>query len=289
MARSVQTSPSAPVDPDLIAPTAERWQAMTEAERAAFLERSLAALQREAELMPEGRPHITAKMGVNEVLRDWFARIGRRIYLASELPVHYPGERIFAPDLMAVLDVEDTGYDDERMAWVVAREGRGLDLVMEILHAGDPHKDLYDNVVEYARLGIPEYFVYDRRRQRVVGYRLPRGGGRYEQLRPRGGLLSSRVLGLELGIVDNQLRFSTGGAEIPETRELLGRVNALVDGLERKAEAETAARLEAERRAEAANARAEEAERRAEAEAAARSALELRLAELLARTGGGES
>ncbi|XXY53191.1 hypothetical protein WME91_18855 [Sorangium sp. So ce269] len=32
--------------------------------------------------------------------------------------------------------------DDPRMAWVVADEGRGMSLVMEVLHPGDRNKDL---------------------------------------------------------------------------------------------------------------------------------------------------
>jgi Uma2 family endonuclease len=72
--------------------------------------------------------------------------------------------------VLAVLDVPQP-EDDERMAWVVADEGKGLDLVLEVLHHADRNKDLVENVERYARLGIPEYFVYDRARQRIHGHR----------------------------------------------------------------------------------------------------------------------
>lgn len=171
-------------------------------------------------------------------------------------------------------DVEDTWQDDERMAWVVAQEGRGLDLVLEILHAGDPRKDLLDNVLTYGRLGIPEYFVYDRRRQRVSGFRLPfPGSSRYEPIKTRGGTLRSQVLGLDLGMVEGRLRFSTGGSEILETREINERLNVTLDRLEIKAEAEA-------QRAEAEAAARVEAERRV-------AELEQRLAALLAKSGEG--
>lgn len=278
---------------------------MSQAERDAFLDRALAALQGEAALMAEGSPHITSKTGAFELLRDYFRRAGRGVYLRSELPVHYPGERVFAPDLMAVLDVPDPWLDDKRMAWVVAEEGRGVDFVMEILHRGNPQKDLLDNVLDYARMGIPEYFVYDRRRARVLGFRLPfPNGGRYEPIKARGGRLASRQLGLELAIVGGHLRFSSNGADIPETRDLLERANAMLDELEDRAEeaerqlseaterleAEALARRDAERRAEEAAQRAEEATqradeatRRAEAETALRQDLERQLSELRGR------
>ena len=277
----------------LVAPTAERWRAMSKAERDAFLEASLAALQQEEARLSEGSPHSTAKTAAWQLLRDHFDRVGRPIFIRAELPVHYPGERVFTPDLIAVLDVEDPWMHDERMAWVVAQEGRGVDLALEILHSGDPSKDLLDNVLEYARLGIPEYFIYDRRKLRVLGYRLPfPGSGRYEPIKVHGGKLRSEVLGMELAIIGGRLRFSIGGSAVLDTRELNERLGQALDELELKVEAEAEARLAAERRAEAEGYRAQaeavarfQAERRAEAEAAARAELERQIAELRARLG----
>ena len=45
----------------------------------------------------------------------------------------YPGEPVFTPDVLAVLGVTEP-EDDPRLAWVVADEGKGLDLVIEVLH-----------------------------------------------------------------------------------------------------------------------------------------------------------
>lgn len=45
-----------------------------------------------------------------------------RIYLAAALPIYYPAEPLFAPDLLAVLDVEDAERDKQ----VVSAEGQGL-------------------------------------------------------------------------------------------------------------------------------------------------------------------
>lgn len=284
MAKALPLTLEAPHLPVPVAPSAERWAAMSQRERDAFIDEAIAALHQEELRVGEGSPHSRAKAGIRQVLGEYFSRIGRKIYLASELQVHYPGEPVFAPDLIAVADVEDPGDDDTRMAWIVATEGRGPDLALEVNHQGDRKKDLMDNVVTFARLGISEYVIYDRLKQRVLGYRLPfPGAGRYQPMVSRGGLLSSAVLGLDLRVVDGRLRFFYGGAAIPETRELLARVTAMVDELEQKAEAEAQrADLEAHRAAVAAQ-RADAEARRADAEAAARAELERRLAELMAR------
>ena len=59
--------------------------------------------------------------------------------------------------------------DDERMAWVVAEEERGIDLALEVFHKEDRQKDLVEDVERFARIGISEYFVYDRGYQELKG------------------------------------------------------------------------------------------------------------------------
>lgn len=262
-----------------VTPSPEAWAALSPAEQDAFRLAVYAALERQAELMPEGKPHSTAKISAFSVLSDFYDRIGRHVYLATDLPVLYPGEAAFCPDLIAVLDVEDPGVADTRPWWMVSREGRGIDLALEILYSGDRQKDLVSNLARFARLGIPEYFVYDRKNQRTYGYRLVApGASTYRTIPPRSGRLASKVLGLELGVVDDRLRFFYGEAEVPEARELIGRLDALVEQRERRLEEEIALRLEAERRL------AEEIAAR-EAEVEARLKAEAQVAELLARLG----
>lgn len=277
--------PSLPLpQPPLLTPSVEDWRAMSADDREAFVEQVRAALQREWELAPaEGVPHISAKFGIRAVLDGYYSRIGRKIYLATELAILFPGEPAFAPDFMAVADVEETGEDDTRMAWVVADEGKGPDLVLEVLHAGSRQKDLYENVRFYAELGIAEYFVFDRKRLALHGFRLPAAAaGRYGPIPARGGVLASAVLGLDLSIEGHKLRFSHAGAVIPEVQELLGRATRMLDAVEARAEAaEQRAEAEAQR-ADVAAQRAEIASQRADAAEAARAELERRLAELLA-------
>lgn len=244
---------------------------MSTAAQDAFIESATDALNQQRLLMGEGRPHGRARMNIASVLGDFFERAGRPVYLASDLPVHYPGEPVFSPDLMAVLNVEDPGDADLRQAWVVAREGCGLDLALEILYHGDQRKDLVDNVIDYARLGIREYIIYDRRRQRLIGYRLSPGRSRYDPIPLRAGRLHSDVLGLDLAIIDDKLRFFLLGGMIPESRELLAQANRMIDDVQDRLAAEEQARVAAE-------AARVEAEERATAEAIARNDVEERIA-----------
>ncbi len=239
-----------------IAPTVEAWRAMTPAERERFLVQANDALSDPLRTMQEGRPHRRAKTRAADMLGLHFKAMGRVIYVQEEMAVLYPGEQVFTPDVLAVVDVPQAD-DDARMAWVVADEGRGLDLALEVLHRGDRHKDLVANVERYARLGIAEYFVYDRARQQIHGHRLPVGARRYERIVPQGGRYHSTVLGLELSILGDELRFFQGMAELPGTSELLDRLNGMVESLGAKAE-------RAEAKAERAEVKAERAEVKAE-------------------------
>lgn len=184
--------------------------------------------------MSEGRPHFAAKVQTTDTLGLYFRSTGRRIYIAEELSVLYPGEASFSPDVLAVRDV-DQPEDDQRLAWVVADEGRGLDWVLEVLHNGDRKKDLVDNVERYAHLQIPEYFIYDKRQQRIVGYRLPAPGATsYERIVPQVGRHHSNVLDVDLVIAGGKLRFYHGMSELFGSGDWIGRLQGMVEDLEHK-------------------------------------------------------
>jgi Uma2 family endonuclease len=226
-------------------------------------ERVVAALPgevTEAEMSPpEGDRHFLAKVRALDALRGYFTRQRRRVYLAAELPVYYPGERRFAPDLLAVLDVEP----HERDKWVVSAEGKGLDFVLEVHVGGDRKKDAEQNVERYARLGIPEYFIYDRGRQKLVGWRLPGPGARaYVPILPQHGRYGSALLGLELRVEDERLRFYAGHALLLESEELIARLEGLISGLQQRADDEARGREEEKRLREEEKRLREEAERR---------------------------
>ncbi len=226
------------------APAQELWDRMTAEQRRAVV----AELPSEIPLaMPEGDYHRVPKEKARESLSEHYRRLGRRVYLSSELPVYYPREAMFAPDLIAVVDVET----HQRNRWVKSEEGKGVDLVLEITLRGDRHKDLEDNVKRYARLGIPEYFVLDARDKRLTGYRLERpGGSSYKPIVPQGGRWPSEVLGLDLAVDSQRVRFYHGSEPLPEADDLIDQLTTMVDKQISRAE-------QAEQRAEQAEQRAE--------------------------------
>ncbi|MCU0690710.1 MAG: Uma2 family endonuclease [Polyangiaceae bacterium] len=241
------------LDPnDPRAPSQEQWTAMSERERA----RVVAMLPSDVPLelfMPEGDPHRKAKNRAVDALDGFFRRIGKRVYVSSELNVYYPAQPRFSPDVLAVVDVEP----HERTKWVVAHEHKGLDLVLEIHVSGDVKKDYEANRKRYASLGIPEYFLFDRTRARLFGWRLlSPGPGVYQSIVPQRGLFASQVLGLDIALEVDRLRFYFGGAPVPESEDLIARLENMVQGLverreeqehERQAEREERLRAERER------------------------------------------
>jgi Uma2 family endonuclease len=233
---------------------------MTPAERRATVDALPGYIPEGESCMSEGDPHFDPKSEGRETLRTYFERAGRKLYVSSELPVYYPNETRFAPDLLAVREVETHA----RKKWVVSAEGHGLDWVLEILVGGDRRKDLEANVLRYARLLIPEYFVFDRERNVLRGWRLPDPKiGIYQPIVPQRGALRSSVLELDLKIEGDRLRFRQGIALVPSPGELILHLEHEVNDLVVTREHEAFLRVEAEQQAERERVRAESAEQRA--------------------------
>ncbi|MFL5354382.1 Uma2 family endonuclease [Archangium sp.] len=228
---------------------------MSPEERARVVEALPAEVTWDEMAMPEGDLHSLAKLEAVPMLRSYFSRQHRRVYIGTELPVYYPAERRFAPDMVAVLDVET----HLRGKWVVSHEGKGLDWVLEVHVGGDRKKDAEFNVSRYARLGIPEYFIFDRARVQLLGYRLPRAGAReYVPMKPRKGRYVSRRLGLELGLVEGRLRFYDGTGMLLDAEEMRAHMEQLVRKEHQRADEEVRLRRKAQRKAAEAERRAAE-------------------------------
>ncbi|HEU5077161.1 MAG TPA: Uma2 family endonuclease [Polyangiaceae bacterium] len=270
------SAPRFVVDPlDPRAPSREVWEQLTESER----RHVLMTLPSEFPLTepPEGDEHRLPKERALETLSEFYRSRRRPVYLSAELPIYYPGERMFAPDLLAVLDVENHPRD----SWVTSHEGKGLDFVLEINVSGSQKKDFEDNVVRYARLGIPEYFAFDVRRKRLLGWRLASTDSlTYEAIVPVGGRFSSRVLDLELSLEGGQLRFFHGTAPLLDAQELVARLSTMVDEALLRAEEQARRAEEESRRAEEESRRAEEESQRAQQESGRVAKLAARLREL---------
>lgn len=208
---------------------------------------------------PEGDRHAGAKDGTVSALREFFRRVGRKIYVSKELATYYPDEPMFCPDVLAVRDVES----HSREKWVVSDEGKGLDFVLEVHVSGDRTKDFDTNVKRYARLGIPEYFAFDRGRMRLAGWRLPEPSARaYVPVVPQAGRFASQVLQLDLALEDDRIRFYLGTAPLPEAEELVLRLERAVNDVTQRAEQEAQRAEQEAERAEQEAQRADDLERR---------------------------
>jgi hypothetical protein len=253
------------------APSQEVWEQLTSEERACIVESLPSEFSVSPSSPPKGDLHFEAKVRTREVLSSFFSRIGRKVYVACELPVYYPCEPMLAPDVIAMVDVKP----HSRMHWMVSAEGKGVDLALEIHVAGERRKELVRNVERFARLGIREYFLFDRRRLRLTGWRLEAGRRIYQPIVPQRGFYSSEVLGLELQLEGKRLRFFSGRAPLPESDEMIATLERMVREAEEHRSGEERLRTELEQRlAEESRLRAEESRLREEAER--------RLAEVLA-------
>lgn len=254
------------------APTQAVYDAMTPEQRERMELEIMEALDELRVWMSEGTPHSRPKNRALAELEAHFRRRERRIFLATELAVLYPGEEVFVPDITAIRDVDP---DYEVNTWMVARERRGIDLALEIHNLGRKHKDVEENVREYARLGVPEYFAFEVQTRRLRGFRLASAGRSYVPIVAQGGRLPSAVLGLELAVEAGRLRFFDEVGPVPGTTEMVERLDRMA-----------AALVEERRRADAEARRADEERRRADEERRRADAAEAQLRELLGRLRG---
>lgn len=212
---------------------------MTPAQRLQAEDRLLAsdsveqqALREEA--MAEGERHLDAKVEARDTLREFFRSQRPGLFVAADIPVYYPGQKAIRPDLLAVHEVATHVRD----SWMVTKEGKGIDLALEIHHKGNWRKDFVDNVERYAGLGIHEYFAFDLERRELRGWRLSTGGRAYHSIRGYWGRFKSEVLGLDLLVEDGALRFFFENAELLGGARLVHRLQALSDSAIQRAEAE---------------------------------------------------
>src|SRR5882672_6205796 len=88
-----------------VGPSEDEWRAMTPDARERFLVGVNDALSDPRAMMSEGRPHKKAKARIVDLLGLHLKAMGRVVYVAEDMSVVYPGEEVFSPDVLAVLDV----------------------------------------------------------------------------------------------------------------------------------------------------------------------------------------
>ena len=163
------------------------------------------------------------------------------------------------PDLLVAFGVDPEAYRRSN-AYVTSEQGKPPDLVMEIVSPSSGRTDRVEKRVDYARLGIPEYWRFDEKGrdtgERLAGDRL--ADGEYVPIEiedlPDGSLQGySAVLDLHICWVGGELMFRDPATDRPI---------ASLESVSVEAQAEREARSAAESRAEAAEARVRELEER---------------------------
>ena len=174
------------------------------------------------------------------------------VYVSGDLLMYYEEgdpKASVAPDVFVVFGVEDR----VRERYLVWKEGKGPDFVLEVASKSTWREDLGPKREVYARLGVKEYWQYDPTGKYFTpvlqGLRLA-GGAYVRQLAvtsPGGALtLTSETLGLELRAQDGEMRFRD-----PATGQVLLSHGKLAAALHEEATArrdEAAARRAAEAR-----------------------------------------
>jgi hypothetical protein len=112
-----------------------------------------------------------------------------------------------------------------------------------------------------ARDALRGYFTRQKRKIYLAAELLEGGARTYTAIPPRRGLYESRVLGLEIEVEEDRLRFYSGTALLLDSDELIARLETIVEEARQRAEEEARRAEDEARRAE------DEARRSAEAEA----------------------
>jgi Uma2 family endonuclease len=238
----------------------------------------------------DGRP-----MGETDVHRCWLIRLidilsfrhrGQRVYVSGGLLIYYEEgqpRKFVVPDVFAVKDCDP----HQRRIFKVWEEGRVPDVIFELTSVSTRREDAVFKPKTYARLRVPEYFLYDPTgeylKPALQGFRLVEDD--YCPIEPdaSGGLICEQ-LGIVLRLENGRLCLFDQATGEP----LLTGEEAERQANERAERTREAERLSEQRAREEAERAFEEERRAREQEHAARLAAEAELDQLRKRLERGE-
>jgi Uma2 family endonuclease len=170
-------------------------------------------------------------------LKDWFAG-APDVYVSGNLLVYYQrnNKRVHvSPDVFVVRGVENRTRDN----YLLWEEGKGLDAVIELTSKTTMIEDIEQKYNLYvSKLGVKEYFLFDPEEEYLKpsfqGYR--RVKSRFQPIKPVGGRLPSKVLGLHLERDGTQLRLwdPETSERVPTPEERVAIEKARADRLQRE-------------------------------------------------------
>jgi Uma2 family endonuclease len=155
--------------------------------------------------MGETDVHIKEMMRLRQMLERFYA--GQSVYVSGNLLVYYEQgnpKKFVVPDVFVAKGVEP----GDRRIYKTWREGKPPDAIIEVTSRKTKKKDLVTKPALYARLGVPEYFLFDPTEEyldpMLQGYRMT--GRRYVPIAAdAAGALLSEQLGLLLRAEGRQL------------------------------------------------------------------------------------
>ena len=221
----------------------------------------------DGEPMAEDEWQLTAMIDAISALRAWFES-REEVYVGGDMLIYYhvnDNRTRVAPDVFVVLDAEKK---EPRDSWIIWREGKPPDFVMEVASGSTWRRDMREKRDIYAEMGVAEYWRFDASGSYFApplsGERL--ADGEYAQIpletdsegRLRG---YSAILGLDLCILaDGALRFQdpVTGQWLRTPRESEAALRQAEETAQRETEARQAAEAATEREAAARRAAEEE-------------------------------
>ena len=90
-----------------------------------------------------------------------FGRPETTLVVADQWIAEFPGSRpLLRPDLLIAFDVDSSQYWEQN-GYVISDQGKPPDFVLEVASPSTAERDTGYKRVEYARMGIPEYWRFD--------------------------------------------------------------------------------------------------------------------------------
>ena len=156
--------------------------------------------------MAETEAHRDLMIDFILILKDYFEN-QEDVCVSGNMLMYYEEgnlKKVVAPDVFVAFGVEKK----QRRAYRTWEEGRTPDFVLEVASPNTFKKDIGQKKDIYASvLAVKEYYIYDPLGQIVpsfIGYRLI--DGEYKDIDLVDARLTSEVLGLELGEIEDKLR-----------------------------------------------------------------------------------
>jgi len=166
-----------------------------------------------------------------QTLIDWYAD-DPNVYVWGNMFLYYVKGNIkknVSPDVFVARVADKHKYRPTFKTWEEKSKPR---LVVEVTSKKTKKEDLNDKFAKYQdELKVPEYFLFDPtgdylKKQRLRGYRLR--NGKYVPIKEVDGRLPSKVLGLHLEAVGDELRLWNPAtkAYLPTPEEKLAELDA---------------------------------------------------------------